>query len=356
VGTDPMRSETRGELGRGHARASLFRARVAASRLRLAAPWGGIPLERKEGIEPFFIVGAGRSGMTLLRRMLMADGGVFIPPETYVLGTIITNFRLLHRLPWKTIVTQSLAQLEYHPEFVHFGTSLRPLVAALRSAPPERQSLAYLLDQFYRFVASESGWPASVRWGDKTPKNSYHLDAIRSVFPNARFIHLIRDGYDVIDSSARVPGTIRHGDPIESAWHWRRSVRACREFGDRFPASYLEVKYETLVGDPEAQLRRLCGFINLRYSSTMLELNPATISRMGDVPALDHHANVGSPVSTRFVGNGRISLAPDVLCQVTPVISEDMWRFGYRPLATTERNGATDRELLGGLDTSPDRS
>jgi len=262
----------------------------------------------------------------------MAHPDVYIPPETYVLGHVAKNFKLLQRLPWSTIVTYTMAQLEYHPEFTHFKTSLRPLVLELRQAPPELRSLAYLLDRFYRHVAEQSGWPGRSRWGDKTPKNSYHLDTLFSVFPMAKFIHLVRDGYDVVESAARVQGTRRHENPLEAAWHWRRSVRACREFGRRRPSAYRELKYEALVLEPAAEIQRLCEFIHLQYYPGMLEVDPDQISRMGDVPALIHHSHIAEPISARFLGKGRTCLAPDTLREVAAVIDDDIAKLGYPPI------------------------
>ncbi len=311
----------------------LPRAKTTITRLRLAAPWGGHPLQRNEPIEPFFIIGSGRSGTTLLRRILVAHPDVFIPPETYVLGNVIKNFSLLKRLPWSKIVTYSLAQFEYHHEFTLFETSLRPLVIELRQAPLESRSLAYLLDRFYRHTAEQSGWPRRSRWGDKTPRNSYWLDEIFSVFPRAKFIHLVRDGYDFVESAARMSGRARRLNPIEAAWYWRRSVRACREFGGRWPLAYRELKYEALVVQPETEVQRLCEFIHLQYHPTMLEVNPDQIARMGDVPTLTHHAHVAEPISARFRGKGRTVLASETLRQVSAVIDEDIVKLGYRPMS-----------------------
>jgi protein-tyrosine sulfotransferase len=313
--------------------ALIQQTRIAASRVRLAAPWGGHPLQRQEPIEPFFIIGAGRSGTTLLRRILMGDPDVFIPPETYVLGNVIKNFKLLQRLTWPTIVTCSVAQFEYHAEFVRFGTTLRPLVHELRQAPPEVRSLAFLLDRFFHFAADQTGWPHRSRWGDKTPRNSYHLDAISSVFPKAKFIHLVRDGYDVVESVARVDDSKRRDDPLEAARYWRRSVRACQEFGRRRRFAFRELKYEALVGDPEPEVRRLCQFLGLEYSPTMLDVDRDLISRMGDVTGLDHHAHVAESISTRFLGRGRRHLAPAVLRDVEAVIGQDNANLGYPPAA-----------------------
>ncbi|MEO7677469.1 MAG: sulfotransferase, partial [Verrucomicrobiota bacterium] len=158
------------------------------------------PLHRGELHRPFFIVGSGRSGNTLLRRLLQASPEVHIPPETYVLGKVIRAFRKYRWiLPWEQLINLTLAIFEFYPEFDKFEVSLRPLAQRLQDAPPGSRSLALMLDALYRFHGEQTGKTFSV-WGDKTPNNSYALDRIVSVFPRAQFIHILRDGGDVVPS------------------------------------------------------------------------------------------------------------------------------------------------------------
>src|SRR5438876_7266314 len=101
-----------------------MRSRIAVAApeaVRLAAyDWGtqlnGLfrfrchPLHRNEGFRPFFIVGAPRSGNTLLRRFLTSHPDLSIPPETYVLGSCIKVFRANRHLSWELLVELMLAR------------------------------------------------------------------------------------------------------------------------------------------------------------------------------------------------------------------------------------------------------
>ncbi len=100
------------------------------------------PLCAGERFAPFFIVGSGRCGTTLLRRILAAGGQVHIPPETYKVGPAVRFFRRNRDRAWSFLVRGVLSMFEYHPMFERWKISLRPLAAELGELPPGRRSLA----------------------------------------------------------------------------------------------------------------------------------------------------------------------------------------------------------------------
>jgi len=209
-----------------------------SQRLFHIVPFIGYPLNRKENYNPFFIIGSGRSGNTLLRRILHANEHLFIPPETYVLGKIIKLFRQNKNLSWRNLVYLILSHFEFHKEFDTFNISLRPLAERLIRLPKEKRSLAYIINSFYQFYAEEKDLSGK-RWGDKTPVNTFHLERIYSVFPDAQFIHIIRDGCDVVWSYFE-KGIY---NSIElAAKRWLISIKLSKNFGAKHPQQYFELK------------------------------------------------------------------------------------------------------------------
>ena len=150
-----------------------------------------------------------------------------------------------------------MSLFEFHHEFYTFELSLRSLVNQLIDIPHNRRNLAYVLDRFYKYHAERHGH-SMVRWGDKTPLNSYDpgtLDLILKVFPDAQFIHLVRDGCDVISSS------LRYGfftDITTAANRWVRVVQNARRFAEAHPDRSIDVRYEDLVSEPEATIKSIC--------------------------------------------------------------------------------------------------
>ena len=153
---------------------------------------------------------------------------------------------------------------------------------------------------FYRAYASRFGKP---RWGDKTPGYGSHLDAIQSVLPEARFIHLIRDGRD---AALSITGLwFAPGGEIEAlAADWRTRILRTRKLAKRC-AHYLEIRYERLIADAPLELRRVCEFIGLPYDPGMERYHESARSRLACRPpdpsrVLRWKRDMGADMRERF--------------------------------------------------------
>jgi hypothetical protein len=116
--------------------------------------------------------------------------------------------------------------------------------------------------------------------GDKTPAYVRSILTLNSLWPEARFIHLIRDGRDVAlsainwDRSAKLADRFAtwREDPVTTAalW-WEHMARAGHESGLVLaPNLYHELRYEALIQAPEVACRALCRFLDVPYDDAML--------------------------------------------------------------------------------------
>lgn len=298
--------------------------------LHQLSPRRGCPLNKKEEFNPFFIIGSGRSGNTLLRRILYSHPDIYIPPETYVLGRSIKLFRQNRHLSWAETVHTILAQFEFHQEFETFNISLRPLVNSLVEVPLKSRSLSFILNSFYCYCASESN-KSFKRWGDKTPLNTFCLDDILSVFPDAQFIHLVRDGCDASYSYLR-SGIYR--DIEGAAQRWTDSVKAASKFVENHPGHCFEVRYENLVSKPEESIKQICDFLNIEFRKKMLLLS-SNIYDMGDVTMRPHHRQILQPISTNSIGKGRSNLSIEEKQTIERIINGELERLNYEPCTSS---------------------
>jgi hypothetical protein len=213
---------------------------------------------------PFpFIVGCGRSGTTFLRAMLDTHPEMAIPPENHFLMRLAEAWGRMERRGG--IAEDALVDLlAREATFELWDLPIEDVRAELRSGPP--QTLAAAIRALYGLYAASRGKP---RYGDKTPMFVRHLPYLGATFPEARFVHLLRDGRDVACSSL-ARGVGPRTVPEAAVW-WRREVLRGRR-GSRHldPGRYLEVRYEDLVADPPAQLRTICRFLDLEYDEAML--------------------------------------------------------------------------------------
>ena len=292
--------------------------------MRLALP---PPLHRNEDIAPVFIVGSGRSGNTLLRRLLMAGEEVYIPPETYVLARAIRDYRTRFAHGWEIRCARVLDLFATSEDAATFPTQdFGDLLDRVCDMPENQRSLARLLEEFYLHLARAAGSHA-LRWGDKTPLNAFHLNRIHAVFPLAQYIHVVRDGYDVVSSYKQMG---RYGSIREAAERWQRAVAAIAAFERRHRAQVRTVHYEDLVAEPRMTLSGLCGWLGIGFSEGMLA-PPADPSALGDVATHVHHANVAGPVTAASIGKGRKALSASERQTARAIIAPDMKRLGYLP-------------------------
>lgn len=273
---------------------------------------------------PCFIVGSGRCGSTLLRVILTTNPEIHIPPETYVLGGIIQEYRLLSRLPWSFVVRNVLSRLEYQPNFDMFEISLRDLYKELVSVPHQKRTLSYILHSFYMYHAARYR-PTATRWGDKTPGNVSCLMELKRVFPNMKVIHMIRDGRDVVRSFLKMEGRMGLEEATD---RWLTSINQGRHFGERYPEHYREIYYEELVERTESEIRKVCEFIALDFQEEMLH-HYEVRNDSPDIARYPHYQNVMKPISVNFVGRWRKDLDRDAMSLLDRRMGYMLRELGY---------------------------
>src|SRR5262249_44051088 len=134
------------------------------------------------------------------------------------------------------------------------------------------------LRAFYQIYAARFG---KSRWGDKTPLYSRQMPEISGLLPEARFVHLIRDGRDVALSLKKVwfaPGQ----DMRTLAEYWSNLIQQTRAFGQQCP-HYLEIRYEQLVRHPADELQRICDFLEIEYDSRMQQYHELAANRLAEM-------------------------------------------------------------------------
>ena len=222
--------------------------------------------------EPFFIIGSARSGTTMLRLMLNDHPRLRIPRETAFLPQLIGQFS--PNLPLSEDDQRLAFELvSNHWKWEIWATNperLRDTISSL-----QQPLLCQLIDSIYRNCSNPKNKP---RWGDKTLSCTEKVEHMHQVFPNAKFIHVIRDARDVCLSihNAYLQDTNsswrKNGQNISDAANfWCRRVdfgiKARRKLDSDL---YLEIKYEDLVLKTEETLEKICTFIGEKYDSRML--------------------------------------------------------------------------------------
>jgi hypothetical protein len=208
---------------------------------------------------PVFIVGCPRSGTSYLYHLLLSAGGF---AEFH---TQMNVFDVLEPVFGDLSVARNRQAM-----MQEWLRSKAFAVSGLEAKDIEAKVAAECRNgsDFIRIVMGEVAQKQGVDcWIDSTPTNIPHMLRIGRDFPEARFIHIIRDGRDVALSldkrewSRPLPWD-RKRSLLSAGLYWEWIVRKGRRFGAALGPRYMEVRYEELVEQPPAALRRIGKFLN----------------------------------------------------------------------------------------------
>jgi hypothetical protein len=292
-----------------------------------------------------FIVGTGRSGTSLMRRILNSSEDVAICGEAYFLGYWrMRGFR--HRLAKVGDISTDVGAkkvVDYIYDRIDRGfwrwvqqnVDREQFSHRLLESDRTDRALFDLVMDFYA-----EGKPIR---GEKTPANIYSVPTLLEWFPNAKIIHMLRDSRAVYVSSTKKAmmdkpqwhspriRLLRRSELMLSLYasltvpiHWRRIVQLHHRYQQAYPRSYYLVKFEDLVTDPRACITKLCNFLKIDFTETMLRqrvyhssLLPAGTRIEGfDTVAIDRWRDHLHPLLDRWF----------VTC-----CRKQLLEFGYRP-------------------------
>jgi hypothetical protein len=213
--------------------------------------------------DPFlFLVGYQRSGTTLLRAMFDTHPSMAVPDEShFILRMAMRRRRYEQRGPFHT--EEFLRDLLQRHRGRSWWVPQDDVRRDFAATPP--RDVADAFRRVYRCYAASRG---KSRYGDKTPSYVLNIGRLARLFPESRFVHIIRDGRDVALSILERPfgpDTIE-----EAAFRWRQAIRRARAEGSPLGEErYREVRYEELVDEPHGVLRSLCSFADLAFDPAM---------------------------------------------------------------------------------------
>lgn len=212
---------------------------------------------------PVFIVGAGRSGTTMFRLMLNSHPNIYIPPEAWFFGELVFKFSNKKVLSIDDVKNARFI-ITSNVRWPDWNCSNEKLDAALdfKSPPTIRELIESVFYNCSKLAEKKI-------WGEKSPRHSHLISQMREIFPDAKFIHLIRDGRDSSMSIYNRGWWDRSFPRI--CEHWNSCVKAAIK-GRSFPAGqYFEIRYEDLVSNPQEILEKVCIFLNIKFYSSMIQ-------------------------------------------------------------------------------------
>ncbi|MGM0587757.1 MAG: sulfotransferase family protein [Bacteroidota bacterium] len=263
---------------------------------------------------PIFIGGSPRSGTTLMRVIIDSHQQFCCGPESNML-------RYLDPIKFQEV---TLAWLPKNFDMEH---------SEVQAMMARSSSLAEFMDIFFKKYRKQRG---TKRWADKTPINVHYINFIFHYFPNAHFIHMIRDGRDSISSMRHFPRhKIVNGElvpvdvtnPIsQCADTWVKYVEA--GLAHRDDDRYHEVKYEQLVREPETTLKKLSSDLDIPFDSNMLEFYRSK-AKSRDIKRMPQNPEATQPIFSSSMGRWKDDLSPEELDTVYDIAGELLKKLNY---------------------------
>ncbi len=215
---------------------------------------------------PIFVVGAPRSGTTLLASMLAGHSRIACGPETQFFNKLSPK-RLEAAVsdpawPNRAVKLVTSLRLANQPVAALFGHSEHGVREFLEARGP---GVGVILESLTALYALEQGKP---RWAEKTPNHLLHLPTIRASYPQAPIVRIVRDPRDSALSMRQLPWA--SPSALANSYLWTAWFSESQPFFERDPNT-LTLRYEDLVSAPETVLTRLCAFIGETFEPGMLE-------------------------------------------------------------------------------------
>jgi hypothetical protein len=281
---------------------------------------------------PIFVVGAPRTGTTLVRDILNNHARIHLFDEVHFfervwddrenLGSLETGesrekaFDRLRGIVRAYGQDQSVADLltsaEFDRRFAGEGGGYRGLLAALLKSGAELRGAEF--------------------WGDSSPQDILYLSTLLSWFPDARIVGLIRDPRGFLCSYKNyhrrgVPSYHERYNPFTNSVLWRSYMSALLEFGSG-PCgdSLYALHYEKLVTDPEAEVRALCAHVGVDFEPGMLDVARANSSFVPD-PQTGSQRGIVTTSRERW----REELTPTEVWLGERIFGKTMIALGYEP-------------------------
>jgi len=198
--------------------------------------------------DPIFVVGAARSGTTWVHDILAAHPQVAHIHESW-LFTPQNGIGVLFN------------QAHWPPRNSGLGRVLKRSDLLTYTGDMVKQIMSHAIGPEHRFLV------------EKSPNHLYSMELIREIFPDARFIHVLRDGRDVAVS---VQAATISWSPVwkrsfgstirRSAGAWKHAMKRAHREGESIRDRFLEIRYESLRRDPFSSYRRIFEFCNIPHS------------------------------------------------------------------------------------------
>jgi len=265
----------------------------------------------------FFILGRERSGTTMLRVTLNNHSCINLPPECPFIMHLYQKYH--HQ---KAInILEFINDLKKENLLFLQKLDYAPIIDALEKiSTASFANFCKALINYYQ--------PNKVILGDKNPVNSLFGDKLIKVFPNAKFIWIIRDYHAQINSMLKVNFEKKIISSLAARWvDFNKRIETLK---NNNPTQVLLIKYEDLVSLPEKNYQKICTFLATNYEPTILRTDKHNFEFYPK-----HHQSLNEKINTKHINEWKteLSIMQIKICEM--VAGNYGKKFGYKKMYKT---------------------
>jgi hypothetical protein len=284
---------------------------------------------------PIFIIGNPRSGTSLLRLMLSCHPDILIPPESHFFLWLENKYENIN--PSTDKLDQFFIDLYNSRKFETWGIDETSIMKLVRRLRPHNYS--GLIASIYLAYADKVGKTGIEFWGDKNKLWKDKLGRIIHYYPEAFFIHLVRDGRDVacsfkdlaIKNSSSSYAPKLPVEIIEIADRWKNNVGCIEAFLEDIPRAHtLTIRYEDLIMDAESNLKKITDILGISYSANMLNYqNPEFTEIMEPVEFLEWKEKLNASPDEKNIGKYKTQLSQQDILLFEQYAGKELKKYEY---------------------------
>jgi len=293
-------------------------------------------IDKTASLPVFFIIGRPRSGTTLLQLFFDAHPNIQMPSECMFILQLYFQYSFIKQ--WDSNIIDSFINalsktylftyekfdiptikkelLEYESK-LNYSAACKIVIKNFNSVYPKKKI---------------------VLLGDKNPYYSEVFNAVFQIIDNAKYVFLIRDPRDnhiSLFNARFVTPSITYNTIM-----WKEAIISIETFSNFYPDRFYTIKYEDLVQNPEANLKKICSFLSIPYCPEMLSYHKyknefTNVIFISDEYLKRYHTSILEPVNTEKIGQWKKRLSRKKIKMAERIAGKYLDKYGYERLSPT---------------------
>lgn len=286
-----------------------------------------------DNLRPIFIIGNPRSGTTLLRLILHSHSNIAIPPEA---GFAMWLYKQYEKYG-PSQLNNYLHDMKKTKKIDNWKIDWTKLEKHIKTINP--YTYPQLINSIYTYYCNSIN-NVGVRWGDKNNFYLEYIDKIKTLFPKAFFIHIVRDGRNVACSYKELSTktfTSRDApklpdDILKIANKWNNNINRINFSFEKFNyQNVIEIRLEDLVSEPRKSLTKIMNFIGEDFEVKMFEYYKISEAK-GSEPSqyLEWKKKNTKPIQDEPSDKFKLKLTKEEIKTFNTIAGKNLLRYNYQ--------------------------